>query len=119
MAVFIGVMTLAAFGSVSAVLWFGGRMVMAGDMTVGALASFILYTLIVAMSLSALADLWSDFARARGASERVFELIDREPTVDSGGGAQLDRVEGRVEFAGRRLSPTRCGPTSRCWTTSA
>ncbi len=98
MAVFIGVMTLAAFGSVSAVLWFGGRMVMAGDMTVGALASFILYTLIVAMSLSALADLWSDFARARGASERVFELIDREPTVDSGGGAQLDRVEGRVAF---------------------
>jgi ABC transporter fused permease/ATP-binding protein len=100
MAVFIGVMTLAAFGSVSAVLWFGGRMVMAGDMTVGALASFILYTLIVAMSLSALADLWSDFARARGASERVFELIDRRPTVDAGGDERPETVAGRVEFAG-------------------
>jgi ATP-binding cassette subfamily B protein len=100
MALFIGVMTLAAFGSVSAVLWFGGRMVMAGDLTVGELASFILYTLIVAMSLSALADLWSDFARARGASERVFELIDREPTVDAGGEARPDRVQGRVEFDG-------------------
>jgi len=97
-AVFIGVMTLAAFGSVSAVLWFGGRMVMAGDMTVGELASFILYTLIVAMSMSALADLWSDFARARGASERVFELIDREPVVDAGGGETLEEVTGRVEF---------------------
>ncbi len=100
MSLFIGVMTLAAFGSVSAVLWFGGRMVMEGDMTVGALASFILYTLIVAMSLSALADLWSDFARARGASERVFELIDRQPTVDAGGAERPAVVEGRVEFDG-------------------
>jgi ATP-binding cassette subfamily B protein len=97
-AVFVGFMTLGAFGSVSAVLWFGGRMVMAGDLTVGELASFILYTLIVAMSLSALASLWSDFSRARGASERVFELLDREPVVDAGGGEKLDQVKGLVEF---------------------
>ena len=99
-AFFIGAMNLTAFGSVSAVLWFGGRMVMAGDLTVGELASFILYTLIVAMSITALANLWSDFARARGASERVFELLDREPLVDAGGGDILERVDGRVEFDG-------------------
>ncbi len=97
--VFIAGATVGAFGSVSAVLWFGGRMVMAGDMSVGQLASFILYTLIVAMSLSALADLWSDFARARGAAQRVFELMDRRPTVDPGGGEVLDAVAGRVEFS--------------------
>jgi len=100
MAVFVGVMTMAAFGSVAAVLWFGGRMVMAGELSVGALASFILYTLIIAMALSALADLWSDFARARGASERIFELLDREPVVDSGSGETMDTVTGRIEFEG-------------------
>ena len=99
-AIFVGFMTLGAFGSVSAVLWFGGRMVMAGDLTVGELASFILYTLIVAMSLSALANLWSDFARARGASERVFELLDREPVVDAGGGETLTEVNGQIHFDG-------------------
>ena len=100
MAIFVGVMTMAAFGSVAAVLWFGGRMVMTGELTVGELTSFILYTLIVAMALSALADLWSDFARARGASERIFELLDREPVVDQGSGEIIDAVTGRVEFAG-------------------
>ena len=99
-AIFIGAMNLAAFGSVSGVLWFGGRMVMVGDLSVGELASFILYTLIVAMSMSALANLWSDFARARGASERVFELLDREPVVDAGGGETLDKVSGQIEFEG-------------------
>ena len=97
--VFVAGATVGAFGSVSAVLWFGGRMVMAEEMTVGQLASFILYTLIVAMSRSALADLWSDFARARGAAQRVFELMDRQPTVDAGSGDVLDQVAGRVEFA--------------------
>jgi ATP-binding cassette subfamily B protein len=97
-ALFVGTMTLAAFGSVSAVLWFGGRMVMAGELSVGELATFILYTLIVAMALSTLGDLWSDFARARGASQRVFELMDREPEVDLGAGDRLDDVAGRIEF---------------------
>jgi ATP-binding cassette subfamily B protein len=100
MAIFVGVMTMAAFGSVAAVLWFGGRMVMSGELSVGELTSFILYTLIVAMALSTLADLWSDFARARGASERIFELLDREPLVDSGSGETLDSVTGRIEFEG-------------------
>ncbi len=98
MSIFVGVMTMAAFGSVAAVLWFGGRMVMTGEITVGELTSFILYTLIVAMALSALADLWSDFARARGASERIFELLDREPLVDGGSGASMDSVTGRIGF---------------------
>ena len=100
MAAFVGIMTMAAFGSVAAVLWFGGRMVMTGELTVGELTSFILYTLIVAMALSSLADLWSDFARARGASERIFELIDREPVVDRGSDEIVDTVTGRVEFTG-------------------
>jgi ATP-binding cassette subfamily B protein len=98
MAVFVGVMTMAAFGSVAAVLWFGGRMVMSGELTVGELTSFILYTLIVAMALSSLADLWSDFARARGASQRIFELLDRAPAVDAGGSETVDDVTGRIEF---------------------
>ena len=100
MAIFVGVMTMAAFGSVAAVLWFGGRMVMGGELSVGELASFILYTLIIAMALSALADLWSDFARARGASERIFELLDREPLVDSGSGETMDTVTGLIVFEG-------------------
>ncbi len=116
-AAFIGVMNLAAFGSVSAVLWFGGRMVMAGDLTVGELASFILYTLIVAMSMTALANLWSDFARARGASERVFELLDREPVVDAGGGDTLEKVIGQGRVRATSDSPIRCGRTSRSSTT--
>lgn len=97
-ALFVASMTLLSFGAVAAVLWFGGRLVMSHDMTVGELASFILYTLLVAVSLSALGDLWADFVRAGGASSRIFELLDRPPEIDGEIGEILDRVDGRVTF---------------------
>jgi len=96
-ALFLGTTSLAAFGSVALVLWFGGRQVAAGEMSVGALTSFILYTLIVALSLSALGDLWADFARAGGASKRVFEIFDREPAMSSDG-VRPEVVTGRLTF---------------------
>jgi ATP-binding cassette subfamily B protein len=70
--------------------------------------SFLIYTLTVAFSLGALADLWGDFMRAAGAAERVFELLDRAPAIPVEGGESPDRVEGRVELAGVDFTyPTR------------
>ena len=42
-AVFFGVLTFCGFGGVVAVLWQGGRLVLAGQLTAGALVSFLLY----------------------------------------------------------------------------
>jgi ABC transporter fused permease/ATP-binding protein len=100
-ALFVSAMTLSAFGAVAVVLWFGGRLVMAQELSVGELASFILYTLLVAVSLSALGDLWADFVRAGGASGRVFELLDRSPRVGGAeGGVQPETVVGHLEMVG-------------------
>jgi ATP-binding cassette subfamily B protein len=103
-AAFVAGLTFASYGAVAVVLWFGGRQVIEDSMTVGELTSFILYTLIVAVSLSALGGLWSDFMRARGASERVFELIDRQPGIPGNTGQHLPHVLGRIEFQGVSFS---------------
>ncbi|WNG31410.1 ATP-binding cassette domain-containing protein [Cystobacter fuscus] len=98
----------AGYLSSAVVLWYGGRMVLDGRMTVGNLTSFLIYSLMVAFALGALADLWADFMRASGAAERVFELIDREPAIPSSGGERLAAVQGRVEFQDVRFAyPTR------------
>jgi ATP-binding cassette subfamily B protein len=107
-ALFVAGITLSAFGGVAVVLWSGGRQVMSQEMTVGELTSFTLYTMIVALSLSALADLWSDLMRARGASARVFELIDRIPAMTCDGGMRPEQVAGRIELLGVDFAyPTR------------
>jgi ABC transporter fused permease/ATP-binding protein len=90
-----GFIGFGGYGAIAVVLWFGGNMLVDGTISIGELTSFLLYTLTVAFSLGALSGLYEDFMKALGASERVFELMDREPTV-SGGGARLERVRGEV-----------------------
>jgi ABC transporter fused permease/ATP-binding protein len=95
--VFMGVVSIAGYGSIAAVLWYGGRLVVDGALSVGSLTSFLIYTMLVGFSLSAMAELWADFMRASGAADRVFELLDRKPTIASGG-THLPEVRGHVEF---------------------
>ncbi|MFM2151648.1 MAG: hypothetical protein RL199_83 [Pseudomonadota bacterium] len=95
---FLGVAVTLGFSSIALVFWYGGRLVFDGALTAGELTGFLIYTLTVAFSLAALADLWGDFMRAAGAAERVFEFIDRVPVIPLNGGEVPARVEGRVEF---------------------
>ncbi|PIE03611.1 MAG: ABC transporter permease [Acidobacteria bacterium] len=96
-AVFQGITTFAGFAIIALILWYGGRLVFTGQMTIGALTSFILYTVIVAFSLATLGSLWTDFMRAGGAAERVFEILDSSQTDDSGKLKQKT-CKGNIQF---------------------
>ena len=89
--------SLSGFAVATAVLWYGGHLVMSGAMTVGALTSFFVYTLVVAFSLAAVSDVWADFMKASGAGARIFEILDREPAMGSGGERPAS-IEGAVEL---------------------
>ena len=97
-ATFMAAASFAGYAACAAVFWYGGRLVVRGQMSVGGLTSFLVYTLIVAFSLGALADLWAEFMRALGAAERVFELLDRTPLMAPSGGKVLETVTGAVAF---------------------
>ena len=97
-AVFGAIAALAGYGAISGVLWYGGILLTEDRLTMGELTSFLLYTFTIAFSIAALAGLWQDFMRAVGASERVFELLDRSPTLVAGD-AEPESVQGHVRFA--------------------
>lgn len=97
-ATFQGVAGFAAYAAIAAVLWVGGLMTVRGELTFGALTSFLLYTLTLAFSIGALSGVYEDLMRAVGASERVFELLDREASVSSGT-LKLEHVSGRVALS--------------------
>ncbi len=95
---FTAVVTTAGYGAVAVVFWYGGHLVLDKAITVGDLTSFLLYTLIVAFSLSSLAALWADFMRASGAAERIFTLIDRKPQMDFSEGKSIPNLQGQIAF---------------------
>jgi len=96
-AVFLGAVSFAGYAAIAAVLWYGGVLLSAGQMSIGELTSFILYTFTVAFSIASLSGLWSEFAKASGASERVFELLDGAP-ADTGGSQRPEHVRGELRL---------------------
>jgi len=80
-ATLFGVVGFIAFAGVVGVLWQGGRLVLEGALTPGALVSFLLYAITVAAAVGALASLFGSYQEAIGAAQRVFELLEMRPTV--------------------------------------
>jgi subfamily B ATP-binding cassette protein MsbA len=78
---FFGILTFCGFGGVVAVLWQGGRQVLSGNLTAGALVSFLLYALYVAGAVGSLASLFGAYQEAVGAARRVFDLLETVSTV--------------------------------------
>ena len=79
--VFIGVISLVAFGAMILVLWYGATLVLNGEIQTGQLVSYVLYTITVGVALAALSGLFAQWMSALGACDRVFELLDRPASV--------------------------------------
>jgi subfamily B ATP-binding cassette protein MsbA len=99
-ATFFGMLTFTAFGGVTAVLWQGGRMVLAGELTPGTLVSFLLYTVTIAAAIGALTSFYAAYQEAMGAAQRVFELLEMPVGIaDPKTPVPLPaRIRGEVEF---------------------
>ena len=96
---FGGVIGTAGQYAVCLVLWYGGTLCIQGQIGAGQLTSFLLYTIFIAVALGGLSDLFGTLMTAVGASERVFSLLDAQPSIRTeGGGVRLDELAGRLEL---------------------
>jgi subfamily B ATP-binding cassette protein MsbA len=80
-AMLFGIVGFVAFAAIVVVLWQGGRLVLAGALTAGALVSFLLLAITVAAAVGSLVSLFGSYQEAVGAAQRVFELLSLQPTV--------------------------------------
>ncbi len=100
-----GAVTFAGFGAIVVVLWEGGHLVMAGELTAGTLVAFLLYAVTISGAIAALAGFYSNLQEAAGAARRIFELLDVVPAlVDPETPRPLpDPLHGVVRFEGVRF----------------
>ena len=96
---FAAVMAFLGFSAIAAIMWFGGREVIAGRLTLAMIAGFLIYGITIAASLGGLASLYGQMRAAVGGVRRVFEILDTQPTVrDMPGATVLPGGPGRITF---------------------
>jgi ATP-binding cassette subfamily B protein len=95
-------------GSALLALWAGGHLIVRGQLTSGALISFILYAFLVARGFRSASSFWSESMRSLGATTWIFGLLARQPQMPIAGGARPARTAGHVTFERVHFSfPTR------------
>ncbi len=90
------------FAGVVGVMWIGARDVMAGRMSPGEMAQFVLYAVFTAGAVGALSEVWGELQRAAGATERLMELLAMESPVKEPADPlpPANPARGEIEFAG-------------------
>ncbi|MFK7905946.1 MAG: ABC transporter ATP-binding protein, partial [Chitinophagales bacterium] len=78
---FVSFLISAVFGGIIIVLWQGALLVEAGDMTIGELVRFVLYTFFIGGAMGGMGDLYGNIQKSIGSSERISDILQEESEV--------------------------------------
>lgn len=83
-----------------AVVWFGGKQVMAGDMLIGDLTAFITYITQILSSLMMVSMIFMNASRAIASGKRIGEVLDEKVDLNDLNARNPEKkvTEGRIEF---------------------
>lgn len=99
---FVSFLILGLFGAMVAVIWKGAMLMAEGQLEVGQLFSFILYSGFIGGSISGLAEIYTRIQRAIGASENLLEILDEsvEDIRPLPPAQRVPSISGEIRFHG-------------------
>jgi len=80
-AIFIPLLEMLPLLGIAAVLWFGGRSVISGSLSVGSFVAFNAYVVMLVWPLRVLGQRVTTLQKALGASGRITEVLEAEPQL--------------------------------------
>ncbi|XP_018555618.1 LOW QUALITY PROTEIN: antigen peptide transporter 1 [Lates calcarifer] len=86
------------------ILYYGGTLVTRGAVSSGDLVSFVLYELQFASAVEAVMRYYPEVKKAIGASEKIFEYLDRKPQIPPDGTLAPENLKGHIQFKNVRFS---------------
>jgi ATP-binding cassette, subfamily B, multidrug efflux pump len=98
-----GIQLLMGLGA-AAVLWQGGRLVVARSITLGEFVAFTAYLAMLQWPMIAVGWVVNIFERGEAAMGRMGEILDVSPEDEGHGGPTVEEIRGEVEFRGLSLA---------------
>ena len=98
------IMMLIVYGTIIAVMWFGGQMVYAGTLEAGKLITYFTYITQIMMSLMMVSMIFMMLTRTVACAKRVAEVLSETPAITDGGaetgadGLPAEPADGSIDF---------------------
>ena len=91
---------LVMYTSIVLIFWFGGRMILGGELLVGELTGFLSYVLQVMNSLMMISNVFLLLTRSLASAHRIVEVLDETPALTSPAEPVTEVADGSVDFDG-------------------
>src|SRR5258705_409635 len=75
---FVAFMIFSLFGTMAFVIWYGGRLIQSGELTIGVLVTFVIFSGFVGGTFAGFADMFSQLQKTLGATQSVREILHSE-----------------------------------------
>lgn len=98
---FISFMIFSVFGAIAFVMWVGANMIQSGQLTIGALTMFVIFSVFVGGTFAGFADMFSQLQKTLGATQSVREILRTPGEPISSHAVQVQKeyaLHGEVHF---------------------
>jgi ABC-type multidrug transport system fused ATPase/permease subunit len=75
---FVSFMIFSVFGAIAFVMWYGATMIQSGQLTIGALTMFVIFSMFVGGTFAGFADMFSQLQKTLGATQSIREILRSE-----------------------------------------
>lgn len=100
---FISFMIFSVFGAISFVMWYGANMIQTGELTMGSLTMFVIFSVFVGGTFAGFAEMFSQLQKTLGATQSIREILrGKGETIDISEypGHQSITLKGNVRLDG-------------------
>jgi ATP-binding cassette subfamily B protein len=98
-ALFLPVVQIVGAVALGLIVWYGGRQIQIGSMSVGSLQAFISYLAFMLFPIQELARVYAEMQNSVASAERIFSLIDADPEiVDRPGAVAAETIRTDITF---------------------
>ena len=91
---FISFMIFSVFGAIAFVMWYGANMIHDGELSIGSLTMFVIFSMFVGGTFAGFAEMFSQLQKTLGATQSVREILRAD-----GENVELNDVKIEPQFA--------------------
>lgn len=92
------VFQVVMYTAVVCIMWFGGRFILVGSMTVGELTAFLSYVLQVMNSVMMISNVFLLLTRSLASAHRIREVLEERSALDEPEAPLMTVPDGRIQF---------------------
>ena len=101
---FIGLIMFAAGAAIVSIIWYGLHMVQVGELSIGGLLQFAIYSALLGVSLGGSAELFAKLQKSIGATEHLMDILEETTENVSLEKSERISIKGNIAFNNIKFS---------------